>query len=136
MSCSLGTSSSGRGPPTSMRCSWLRSGSRPRPSSPPSPPESATPTLGRIPDAGGAPAPRGAEVLPGRAPAGTFDGKIVLVGATALGLGDLVATPLDKAGKQPGVTVHANALNTILTERYLEYEPIPMTVLLVFGIGL
>jgi adenylate cyclase len=76
------------------------------------------------------------DVLAGRVPPGTFEGKIVLVGATALGLGDLVATPLDKAGKQPGVTVHANALNTILTGSYLELEPIALTVLLVFGIGL
>jgi adenylate cyclase len=86
--------------------------------------------------AAGYPTIPAADVLAGRVPAGTFEGKIVLVGATALGLGDLVATPLDKAGKQPGVTVHANALNTILTGRYLEREPIAVTVLLVFGIGL
>jgi adenylate cyclase len=76
------------------------------------------------------------DVLEGRFEPGAFDGTIVLVGATALGLGDLVATPLDKAGKQPGVLVHANALNTILTGSFLEPEPQTVTLLWVFAIGL
>ncbi len=75
-------------------------------------------------------------VLAGTIPPGTFEGKVVLVGATALGLGDLVATPLDKAGRQPGVTVHANALNTILTGSYIENESMGMVLLMVAGIGL
>ncbi|HET7236410.1 MAG TPA: CHASE2 domain-containing protein [Actinomycetota bacterium] len=76
------------------------------------------------------------EVLEGNFPPGTFEDKIVLVGATALGLGDLVATPLDKAGRQPGVLVHANALNTILTGAFIAPEPMGATLLWVFAIGL
>ena len=42
------------------------------------------------------------DVLRGKVPQGTFEGKIVLVPAlTALGLGDLVSTPLDKAEGSP-----------------------------------
>jgi len=76
-----------------------------------------------------------ADVLLGNLPSGTFDGKIVFVGATALGLGDLVATPLDKAGRQPGVLVHANALNTILTGHYIAGDSMAMTLLFVFVIA-
>ena len=86
--------------------------------------------------AGGYPTIPAATVLAGDFPPGTFDGKIVLVGATALGLGDLVATPLDKAGRQPGVTVHANALNTMLTGSYLKHEPILMVLAVVAAMGL
>ncbi len=86
--------------------------------------------------AGGYPTIPAAMVLAGDVPPGTFDGKVVLVGATALGLGDLVATPLDKAGRQPGVTVHANALNTILTGRYLQHESMALVLLAVAAIGL
>jgi adenylate cyclase len=77
-----------------------------------------------------------ADVLDGLVPPGTFDGKIVLVGATALGLGDLVATPMDKAGRQAGVLVHANALNTILTDRFLSHEAMGSTLLFVFVVAL
>ena len=76
------------------------------------------------------------DVLEGNVPEGTFEGKIVLIGATALGLGDLVPTPLDKAGRQPGVLVHANALNTILRGSFLDPESRAATLLWVFVIGL
>jgi adenylate cyclase len=76
------------------------------------------------------------DVLEGRFAPGTFRDKIVLVGATALGLGDLVATPLDKADRDPGVLVHANALNTILTGRFIAPEPLGATLGWVFALGL
>ena len=60
-----------------------------------------------------------ADVIAGDVPADAFDGKIVLIGATALGLGDTRLTPLDKATGEPGVFVHANALNTMLTRAFL-----------------
>jgi adenylate cyclase len=59
------------------------------------------------------------EVLEGEVPADAFEGKIVLVGATALGLGDTRLTPLNKTTGEPGVFVHANALNTMLTRAFL-----------------
>lgn len=76
------------------------------------------------------------DVLQGKVPPGTFEGKIVLIGATALGLGDLVSTPLDKAEGQPGVLVHANALNTILRDAFLDPESRAVTLVWVFLIGL
>jgi len=42
---------------------------------------------------------------------GTFRGKIVLVGASATGIGDLRSTPF--AGiNYPGVEIHANVIDT------------------------
>jgi adenylate cyclase len=77
-----------------------------------------------------------ADVLDGEIADGALRGKIVLIGATALGLGDLVPTPLDKADRQPGVLVHANALNTILVQGFLGPEAMGATLLWVFLIGL
>lgn len=77
-----------------------------------------------------------ADVLEGKVGRETFRNKIVLIGATALGLGDLVPTPLTKAGGQPGVLVHANALNTILGDAFLRTEGRAVTMLWVFVIGL
>ena len=59
------------------------------------------------------------DVLDGRAPPNLFASKDVLVGVTALGLGDQKLTPLDKANGQPGVIVLANAYNTMKRGAYL-----------------
>lgn len=72
----------------------------------------------------------------GDVPDGAFQGKIVLVGATAPGLGDVRLTPLDKSSGQPGVMVHANALNTMLTRAYLTHEGRPTVLAWVFGLAL
>jgi adenylate cyclase len=76
------------------------------------------------------------DVLEGRTPPGAFRGKVVLVGASAVGLGDQKLTPLDKAEGQPGVLVHANALNTMLTATYLFPEGRGVTVLEVLLLAL
>ncbi len=72
------------------------------------------------------------DVLSGAVPTDAFRGKIVLVGATALGLGDQLPTPIDKANKQPGVEVQADALNTMLTGNYLFPVSMGSTLLWVF----
>lgn len=52
-----------------------------------------------------------AQVLTGRYPPGLFKGKIILVGATAAGLGDRLPTPVSGLSEpMPGVEFHANAL--------------------------
>ncbi|MDP6508399.1 MAG: adenylate/guanylate cyclase domain-containing protein [Chloroflexota bacterium] len=51
------------------------------------------------------------------------EGKLVFVGLTATGLGDMKSTPL--AEEMPGVEVHANAADTMLRSRFLP-DPEPM----------
>lgn len=46
-----------------------------------------------------------------------IEGKVVLVGTTAAGLQDLRATPFDSI--YPGVEVHANVIDNILTKEFL-----------------
>lgn len=53
-----------------------------------------------------------ADVIAGRVPPGTFNGRIVFVGATALGVRDVVATPLD--ARFPGVELHATVADMLL----------------------
>ncbi|MEA2173059.1 MAG: hypothetical protein QOD00_651 [Blastocatellia bacterium] len=73
-----------------------------------------------------------ADVLDGKVPAEKLRGKYVLVGATAATLGDHVASPflhLEGADRNqhgalmPGVEVLANAVNTILRERFYRETP-------------
>jgi adenylate cyclase len=59
------------------------------------------------------------DVLKGRVPASAFAGKIVLIGATDPSLGDTKPTPVAKAVEMPGVLIHANALDTMLTGQEL-----------------
>ncbi|MGH2759987.1 MAG: CHASE2 domain-containing protein [Actinomycetota bacterium] len=76
------------------------------------------------------------DVLKGDVPNDAFDGRLVLVGASALGLGDYQKTALNKDEGQPGVLVHANALNTILTGSYLRPDSTATTLIWVFVISL
>lgn len=52
---------------------------------------------------------------------GVFQDKIVLVGATMPELQDLIATPFSKNQSMPGVEMHANALQTVLSGNYLHH---------------
>lgn len=54
------------------------------------------------------------DVIDGTVPTERIAGKLVLIGTSALGLFDLKATPLDPA--MPGVEVHAQVLENILTQ--------------------
>ncbi len=67
------------------------------------------------------------DVLRGEVPGEVFEDRIVLVGATALGIGDLFWTP---AGVQmSGVEIHANAANTILTGDFLRNASSTVTIM-------
>ena len=61
------------------------------------------------------------DVLNGRVQADTLRDRIVFVGATALGAGDVVATPFDTA--LPGIEVHATAADTLLQGDFLTTPP-------------
>jgi adenylate cyclase len=58
-----------------------------------------------------------ADVLRGRFRSGTFRNKIVMIGSSSSGLGDLKKVPGHKA--LPGVEIHAAALSTLLGEEFL-----------------
>lgn len=65
-----------------------------------------------------------AQVLTGNYPAGLFKNKVVLVGATAAGLGDRLSTPVSGlADGMPGVEVHANALEAFRNNQFIRDMP-------------
>ena len=76
------------------------------------------------------------DVYTGRIDPEVLRDKIVLVGATESTLGDNQLVPLAKSGGIPGVLIHANALNTMLTASYLHPVPDPQTVVWVFVLAL
>jgi CHASE2 domain-containing sensor protein len=70
-------------------------------------------------------------VLRGKAPAGLFRGKIVVVGATAPSLQDIHATPTSGSGLMPGPEVQANAIWTALHGNPLRSAPGWLTIIAV-----
>jgi len=75
-----------------------------------------------------------ADVIAGTVPKRKIDGKIVLVGSIDSTLGDQVTAPVNKSTGIPGVLLHANAVNTMLTGTYL--EPVSNTTTLLWVAGL
>jgi adenylate cyclase len=57
------------------------------------------------------------DVLAGRSPKGVFQDRLVFVGLTETGVGDLQATPF--GSEMPGVEVHANVADNLLNGRFL-----------------
>lgn len=78
-----------------------------------------------------------ADVVGHSFPPGTFKDKIVLVGASATGIGDLRNTPFSSYD-YPGVEIHANVVDNILNQRFLEREvpQICVDLLVIFLFGL
>src|SRR5437870_5039168 len=80
-----------------------------------------------------------ADVIEHKAPAGAFSGKIVLVGATATGIGDLRTTPFGGLD-YPGVEIHANVIDNILHQNFLlrgaKQVTVDFALILLFGIPL
>jgi adenylate cyclase len=60
-----------------------------------------------------------ADVLHGRVPQEKVAGKLVLVGTSAVGLLDIKTTPVDRV--IPGVEIHAQILESVLTKETLAY---------------
>ncbi len=59
------------------------------------------------------------DVLDGHVSPRRLAGKVVFVGATDPLIGDHELVPINKTSGMPGVFIHANALNTMLTASYL-----------------
>ncbi len=57
------------------------------------------------------------DILAGTLPAGTFKDKIVVVGATAIGIGDVRTTPFGPVF--PGPEIHANAIDNLLAGDFI-----------------
>ena len=78
------------------------------------------------------------DVVQRKLPAGTFKDKIVLVGASATGIGDL-RTPPYGGITYPGVEVHANAIDNMLNHQALTrgaaQELSDIALILFFGIA-
>jgi adenylate cyclase len=60
------------------------------------------------------------DVIDGTVPKSKIAGKIVFVGAISPTLGDNRLAPVNKSTGLPGVMLHANAVNTMLTADYLD----------------
>jgi adenylate cyclase len=71
------------------------------------------------------------DVLDGTVNPSKLKGRIVFVGATDPTLGDTQSAPIAKSNAFPGVFLHANAVNTMLTGDYLERVGTFQTVALV-----
>ena len=78
------------------------------------------------------------KVLAGEVPQEEIEGRIILVGTSAPGLLDLRATPVDAA--VPGIDIHAQVLEHLLTGKFLERPDYAVAleefVILVLGIML
>ncbi|MGC1268613.1 MAG: adenylate/guanylate cyclase domain-containing protein [Candidatus Acidiferrum sp.] len=80
-----------------------------------------------------------ADVLQKSIPPEKFKGKLVLIGATATGIGDLRATPFG-GSNYPGVEIHANVIDNILKDRFIKRDDrsalIDALLIFMFGIPL
>ncbi|MCS7150470.1 MAG: adenylate/guanylate cyclase domain-containing protein, partial [Caldimicrobium sp.] len=74
------------------------------------------------------------DILEDRVSRQDIEGKIVLVGATAVGIYDLRVTPTSPV--MPGVEKHAHVIASILENRVLIPAPAYWNYLLIFGCGL
>jgi adenylate cyclase len=72
-------------------------------------------------------------VLAGQVDASEIEGRIILIGASASGLLDLRATPLDAA--IPGVEIHQQALEQILAGRFLTRPDYAPALEFLIGVG-
>jgi adenylate cyclase len=74
------------------------------------------------------------DVLNGRIPAEKLKGKILFLGATALGVYDMRVTPFD--GSTPGVELHATVADNILSGRYIRQGGIEALIDMAFIVAL
>ena len=76
------------------------------------------------------------DILSGSLDETTLDGAIVLIGATAVGIADLVATPVENI--YPGVEIHANMVRSILDNDFPAKPPWAdgANLVITLGIGL
>lgn len=77
------------------------------------------------------------QVLNGQFEKGLFNNKIVLVGATASGMNDLLSTPVSGLGQpMAGVEVHANVLQSIRENKLIKQVSPVISMLILLGLAL
>lgn len=69
------------------------------------------------------------DVINGNVPAAAFDDCIVLVGAYAAGMMDAYYVPSDRSTQMYGVEIHANVIQALLEERYVNFVPVWLSAL-------
>jgi adenylate cyclase len=76
-----------------------------------------------------------AAVLEDSLPPGALKDKIVLVGATAVGIYDLRVTPF--SGINPGVEIQATVMDNLLQKSFIRLPPfhLPLMILILLGLG-
>lgn len=76
------------------------------------------------------------DVLNGKVPSQLLNDKVVLIGATAKNLHDERLTPISNENV-PGVYIHANAINTVLQQSYLQpaSDLINTLIITLFGLA-
>lgn len=78
-----------------------------------------------------------AQVIKGEFPKGLFNDKTVLIGATALGMNDLLTTPVSGLGQpMPGVEFHANVLAGIRQNNLIQDASFNLSILVVSVLAL
>ena len=70
------------------------------------------------------------DVLNGTVPAVAFDDCIVLVGAYAAGMMDAYRVPSDHSAQMYGVEIHANVIQALIEERYINFVPVWLSALI------
>ncbi len=75
-----------------------------------------------------------ADVLDNDFSAGTFKDRIAIVGATAVGMGDIFWTPMGRM--ESGVKLHASAIDTILTGNFLAAAPSVVNIISILLLSL
>ena len=70
------------------------------------------------------------DVLDGLVPPEKFRDKIIIIGSPAVGLFDVVTTPFDAV--LPGMELHANVIDNIIQNRFLQRTPISKVIDLAF----
>ncbi len=59
------------------------------------------------------------DILNERFSPGTFRDKLVIIGATAIGIGDIRNTPFSSSGEYPGLEIHATVIDNILKGNHI-----------------
>ena len=74
------------------------------------------------------------DVLKGTIDPATFKDKLVIIGVTALGIGDIFWTPMDRI--MSGVEIHAQAIRMVMAGNFLRQAPYLITLLTILVFSL